>query len=227
MTEELEIAGQVKIGGKWYARNGEGHLVPAELVKPQHGLEDEMVRKIIGFAEELSAQIDRFKGHCTDDIAAFEALLAQEYGTPTKRGRKGNVTFFSYDSLLKVEVRLAETLSFGAELHAAKALIDDCIRGWASDANAPIRLLIQEAFRVDQEGHINRNAILNLRRVQIDDERWVRAMEAITASIRVVGSKTYLRFWRRSDLDAPWQSITVDLASAEAPSPPAKTREAA
>jgi hypothetical protein len=209
--------GVTEIAGQLYMKNGEGHLVPLELVKAEHQLEDGMVRRIIAFAEELSAQIDRFKGHTADDIGAFQALLEQEYDAPRKGGKKGNVTFYSYDGLQRVEVRLADNLMFGAELQTAKALIDECINEWAADANAPIRMLVNRAFQVDQAGRINRNAILGLRNVSIDDDRWRRAMDAITASIRVIGTKTYFRFAHRPNADAAWENITIDLAAAEAP----------
>ena len=66
--------------------------------------------------------------------------------------------------------------------------------------------------------------MLALRRVEIDDERWRSAMQAITDSIRVVGSRQYIRFYRRASAEAAWQAVTVDLASAE---PPAARPEAA
>lgn len=209
--------GVTEIGGKIYMCNGEGHLVPQELVKAEDSLEDQLVRKIIGFADELSEQIARFKGHTADDIGTFQVLLEEKYGAARKGGKKGNVTFFSYDGLMKVEVRLADNLVFGAQLQTAKLLIDECINEWSADSNGPIRMLVNRAFQVDQAGRINRNAILSLRNVEIDDDRWRRAMDAITASIRVIGTKTYFRFARRPNTDATWENITIDLAAAEAP----------
>lgn len=207
----------IEEAGKAYLANGAGHLVPAELVKEEHKLEDQMVRKIIAFAESLSAQIGRFKGHTADDLATFQYLLGEKYGAKPKGGAKGNVSFHSYDGLMKVQLRMADNLMFGPELQTAKTLIDECIVEWAADANAPIRLLVQRAFQVDQEGKINRQAILGLRQVEIDDDRWRRAMDAITASIRIVGTKSYFRFYRRANTEAAWEMITIDLAQAEAP----------
>jgi hypothetical protein len=39
-------------------------------------------------------------------------------------------------------------------------------------------------------------------------------MEAIRDAIRVVGSKTYVRVFRRDAPDAAWQAVTIDLAKA-------------
>jgi len=217
ITRPSGLDGCIDVHGKLYMQSADGGLMPLELVKPERLLEDQMVRKIIDFAKELSAQIDRFKGHTLDDAATFLSLLAEKYGATRRGGKKGNVTFTSYDGLLRFEVRIAEALTFGPELQTAKELIDECINEWAADASGAIRMLINEAFQVDQAGRIDRNAVLKLRNVEIDDERWLRAMEAITASIRVTGTKTQFYFKTRTTPDSGWQSITIDLAAAEAP----------
>jgi hypothetical protein len=38
-------------------------------------------------------------------------------------------------------------------------------------------------------------------------------MKAIKDGIRVVGSKRYVRLYRRGAADAPWQAITIDVAA--------------
>ena len=38
--------------------------------------------------------------------------------------------------------------------------------------------------------------------------------EAIRAAIRIVGSKTYYRIQQRKSHDAPWETVTIDLAKA-------------
>lgn len=196
-----------------YRQDAKGHLVPEHLVKPTDLLEDQLVEKLLGYADELSAQISRFKGHCFDDIAAFLDLLFQHYGV-SRGGQKGNMTFSSYDGLNRVTVRIADHLAFGPELQAAKALIDECIAEWSADANAQIRVLVNHAFNVDKEGKVSVEAILALRRVAIEDGRWKRAMEAIGDSIRVVGSKAYIQFHRRAKPQDRWQAVTIALAAA-------------
>lgn len=196
-----------------YMRDGKGRLVPDALVKPADKLEDQLVRKLMGYADDLSAQIARFKTHAFDGVGAFVALLAEQYGAG-KGGAKGNMTFTSYDGTLKVQVAVADTMSFGPELQVAKTLIDACIMEWSEGSNANIRALVEHAFRVDREGQVSRDAIFALRRVAIEDERWQQAMAAIADSIHVEGSKTYVRFYRRAAPEARWEAVTLDLASA-------------
>lgn len=196
-----------------YMADAKGRLVPEHLVKPADKLQDQMVRKMMGFADELSAQIARFKGHCHDDVGAFLALLAEQYGAE-RGGEKGNMTFTSYDGLQKVQVAVADTTTFGPQLQTAKTLIDACITEWSEGVNANIRALVEHAFRVDKEGQVSRDALYALRRLDIDDERWKRAMQAITDAEVIEGSKTYIRFYRRSRAEDRFVQVTIDLASA-------------
>lgn len=210
---ETNTPGQMEVGGKRYMRDAKGALVPVELVKPANKLEDELVRKVMGFARDLSAQIGRFKGHTFEDLNGFQSLLEQEYGARAG-GAKGNVTFQSYDGTMKVQVQIADQIAFGPELQSAKALIDECLIEWGSESRSEIRALVNRVFNVEKEGQINRAELFGLLRVEIEDERWRRAMDAIRDSIRVTGTKAYLRFYERAAPQAPWRAVTIDLAAA-------------
>ena len=206
-------AGEVLVNGKSYMPDAKGNLVPLESVKPVDKLEDETVRKIIGYADDLSAQGTRFRMHTFDDLGAYEALLAQEYGA-SKGGTKGNKTFMTFDGLMKVQVQVADFIDFGAQLQTAKTLIDECLTEWSAESRPEIRAIVARAFNVDKAGQINRSEIFMLLRLDIEDERWQRAMAAIRDAMKVVGSKTYVRCYRRDKQDAPWRAITIDLAKA-------------
>lgn len=120
----------------------------------------------------------------------------------------------SYDGTMKVEVRVADQIDFGPQLQIAKTLVDECLIEWASDSRPEIQAVVQRAFNTDKEGLINRSEIFTLLRLDIQDERWRRAMDAIREAIRVVGSKIYVRTWRRESPQAEWQAVTIDLAKA-------------
>lgn len=213
MQAEAEMQGVTLVGDKSYLTDAKGNLVPIENVKPADKLEDETVRKIMGYARDLSDQVTRFKAHTFDDLGAFEALIAQDYGA-SKGGAKGNKTFMSFDGLLKVTVQVQDNIDFGPQLQIAKALVDECLNEWAADARPEIRSIVTRAFNTDKAGKINRAEIFMLLRLDIEDERWKRGMDAIRDAMRVIGSKTYVRCYERAALDAPWQAVTIDLAKA-------------
>jgi hypothetical protein len=211
---EEKPAGVTAINGKDYMTDAKGSFVPLELVKPQHKLEDETVRKVMGFARDLNAQIARFRGHTMTDLGEFDALLDQEYGGRPRAGVKGNRTYQTFDGLLKVQVQVSDMIDFGPELQIAKGLIDECLTEWTDEARAEIRAVITRAFNTDKEGQINRSEIFTLLRLAIEDERWRRAQDAIRDAMRVVGSREYVRFYERDRPVGQWRAITIDLAKA-------------
>lgn len=203
--------GRIEVGGTAFIHDAKGGMVPLALVKPQHLLEDELVRKIMGHAVALSDQVARFKEHTFDDVGAFEALLAQQYDSKFG-GAKGNKTLTSYDGLFQIKVQVADNVVFGPELQIAKTLVDECLNEWAEGARDEIRAIVTRAFNTDKAGQINRSEIFMLLRLEIEDPRWKRAMEAIRDAMHVIGSKTYIRCYRRDTFDGPWLPVSIDLA---------------
>lgn len=205
--------GRVLIDGVPFLGDGKGGLTPESLIKPQHLLEDQTVRHIASYAMELSDQIARFKAHTFDDIAALESVLTEQYDAKPG-GKKGNMTLATVDGLFKVTVQIADHIDFGPESQIAKGLVDECLNEWAATAREELRAIVTRAFSTDRAGQINRAEIFMLLRLEIEDPRWKQGMQAIRDAMRVVGSKTYVRVYRRDRFDAPWQAVTLDLAKA-------------
>jgi hypothetical protein len=203
----------VEVAGKSYMPDAKGNLIPVEAIRAADKLEDETVRKVMSFAVALSEQVARFKIHTFADLNGFQALLEQEYGARAG-GAKGNVTFQTFDGLMKVQVQIADQISFGPQLLEAKKLIDECLREWGAESKAELRALVNRVFSVEKEGQINKAELFSLLRVEIEDPRWRRAMDAIRDAIRVIGTKEYVRFYRREDPNAEWRSVKIDLAAA-------------
>ena len=203
----------IEFGGQEFMRDARGSLVPLNLVKTQYVIEDDLVRDLLKFAVALNAQIARFKGHTFEDVNAFQSLLEQEYGAKAG-GKKGNVSFTTYDGLMQVKVQIADLIEFGPELQTAKVLIDECLVEWGAESHEVIRALVNRIFSVEKAGQINRADLFSLTRLEVKDERWLRAMEAVRAAIRITGQKAYVRFYQRESVEAGWQAVTIDLASA-------------
>lgn len=205
--------GRVMIEGAEHILGPDGAKLPIGTVKPQHVMEDELVRSEMSHAVALSGQLERFVAHFYSNLNAFEALVAERYGASVG-GKKGNKTLMSYDGLFKVTVQIADNVQFGPELQVAKSLVDECLTDWSATSGDELKAVITRAFNTDKEGQINRAALYSLLRLEIADERWRQAMQAIRDAMRVVGSKSYVRFYRRDAADAPWTAVTIDLAKA-------------
>lgn len=201
------------VGGKWYMYDPKGGLVPLDVIKPTHLLEDEAVRKILAFALDLNAQITRFKEHTLGDVSALLAVFDQEHGA-SRGGTKGNVTLTTFDGTMKVQLAIADLITFGPELQSAKKLVDECLNEWSADSRPELQAIVQRAFNTDKEGLVNRAELFGLLRLDIKDDRWQRAMQAIRDSIRIDGTKEYVRFYTRADARQAWSPVRIDVAAA-------------
>lgn len=221
MTETMTIpaeaadlpTGRVEVSGKTYMTDAKGALVPEELVKPVDKLIDDQVRKIISYAVPLHHEIARFKRHTLNDVADLLAVLFQEYETKLG-GEKGNVTLTTVNGLMQVRMQVQERLTFGPELQAAKALVDEYLTELTVDSGPELRGIVHHAFRTDQAGLVNRAELFRLLRYEIEDARWQQAMRAIKDSIRIEGSKEHVRFYLRPTPQSKWEAVTIDVADA-------------
>lgn len=195
-----------------YWLNARGSLDPIETIRPIDKTRDALVRELVAAAKTLSHDVARYKDKALGDIAAFVQLSGEQYGVRLG-GTKGNVQLVSYDGRYKVLRAVSETMTFDERLHAAKALIEECLTEWTQGARPELRAIVNRAFETDKAGNLNTNAVLALRRLDIDDPRWNRAMQAIGESLQVVGSKSYIRLYERVGNSDKYQLISLDVAS--------------
>jgi hypothetical protein len=194
-----------------YMEDAQGRQVPVELVKEIDKLRDQTVREIMRRTLAMRDELAAFKRGVWSDIQEFLNLSAEQHGIKFG-GKKGNITITSYDGKYKLVVAVNDTMQFNEKLQVAKELIDNCIKRWSSDSRPEIKTLIDDAFYVDKAGKINTERVLGLRRLGITDAEWEKAMDAITDSIQVISSKTYMRFYERTDSGAYIQ-IPLDVAA--------------
>ena len=194
-----------------YMEDAQGRLVPVNMVKDVDKARHDFVLEVVGKATALRESMARFRDDVMGDMAAFVALSAEKYGARIG-GDKGNLTLVSYDGRYKLTRQVSETLVFDERLQAAKNLIDECITEWTEGSRDELKALINDAFQVDKEGRINTGRVLGLRRLNIEDARWLQAMQAVSDSLRVSGSKTYVRVYERRE-DGKYTPIALDLAA--------------
>jgi hypothetical protein len=194
-----------------YMRDAQGRMVPVDMVKPVDLARNDLVREIVGKAQNLAATINGFKARALNDVHAFIDLSFEQYGVKIG-GKKGNVTLTSYDGEYRVLLAINDYISFDERLQAAKALIDECIKTWTSGARSELKVLIDDAFAVDKAGKINTSRVLGLRRLSIDDPKWLAAMQAISDSITITESKEYIRIYKRND-SGEYVLVNLDVAA--------------
>ena len=83
----------------------------------------------------------------------------------------------------------------------------------APNRRTPIRVIVDRAFRTDSKGQLKTASVLELMRVEINDEEWQRAMAAIRDSIQTAGTSTYVRIYRRTGASDQYEAVPLDLAA--------------
>ncbi|MHD0617045.1 DUF3164 family protein [Morganella morganii] len=193
-----------------YWRDAKGCLIPVDMIRDIDRARDTVVGDIVTRSDELQAALKVFKNYAFDEVDAFRALSSEQYGVDMG-GKKGNIQLHTFDGEHRVQVAIQERIAFDERLQAAKALIDECIKDWSVGARPEILAIIEDAFKVDVAGNIRTGDVLKLRRLNITDEKWLRAMTAISESTQVISSCRYVRIYKR-DGSGKYVQISLDIA---------------
>ena len=194
-----------------YRKDHRGAYIPVEQIREIDLARDELVNEKAAKIEAKQAELRALRDELLGDMAAFEEMSVERYETKVG-GNKGNLTLMNFEGTYKLKRQTSESISFDEGLRAAKSIIDECLEEWSRNSPVPLRAIVEQAFDINKEGRINTNAILSLRRLNIDDERWQRAMQAISDSLQVQDSKAYVRLYKR-DSTGKYVAVPLDISA--------------
>jgi hypothetical protein len=195
-----------------FVRNAVGHLVPVDQVREQDKLRDQVAIGLSQEAKALSLALKNFKKKALGDVADLISIAGERYGVQMG-GKKGNVTIATYDGKFKVVRSYADRLAFTEEMEVAKVLVYDCIKAWSKGADNHLLAIVDRVFSPNRNGQIKTSDVLDLLRLEIDDEGWKNAMQAVKDSILVSGSSVYIRVYERTNGTDEYRAIPLDLAA--------------
>lgn len=192
-----------------FRQDARGNLIPITNIKEMDLARDELVQEIVGKLSPLFQEVKNAKANAIADVRAFVDLSAEKYDV--KPSKKGNVTLYSFDGKWRVTVAMSDVLVFDERLQAAKALIDECLNEWTENSRDELKIIVQQAFDVNKEGKISVAKVLGLRKLEIQDEKWQRAMQALTDSVHTQSTREYIRLHQRRDETGEYVLMTADL----------------
>ncbi len=191
-----------------YKTDAKGNLIPLVNIKEIDLARDDLVREIFAAVQPAMDALDNAKQRAIADVRAFVELSAEKYGV--KPSKKGNITLTSFDGKLRVNVAMKDVMMFDERLQAAKALIDECLNEWTQDSRSELRVIVQQAFDVDKDGHISTAKVLSLRSLKIEDAKWQRAMQALSDSLHTLATREYVRLYRRDERTGEWALLGAE-----------------
>ncbi len=190
--------------------NHEGYEIPMHLVPAIDKKKDKLVRKYMKLAKELNKCLAALRSSAMGDIDELRSDLFKDNKLTDKN--KGNMTIYTFDKSLKIEVAIAERIEFNDMIQVAQEKINEYLKEKSSGGiDTEVAELINHAFKTTK-GRLDTKRILSLFKLTIKHHLWVDAMELIKKSIDTNNSKTYIRFWERN-AQGQYDSISLDIAN--------------
>lgn len=196
-----------------------GRLVHESAMREVDKLRDDLVKDLVNRATLIGGALKDFKIKAMQDIEAFADLSAQRYNVKLG-GKKGNITLMSFDGKYKILRTIAEYIRFNEGLNTAYELIEKCFnRMTVENADPNVRTIIDFAFMRDKNNNLKTHRVMGLLQLDFVDkdgnpyEEWITAKKAITESIMVTGSKSYIRIYKRDDTSGEYRPINLDMAA--------------
>ena len=195
-----------------YMQDAKGRLIPKSMVKPQDQLRDQTVKIIVERFKKSHEVLKDCKVKSMQDISELEEIVAEKYQAKLG-GKKGNLTLYSFDGKYKVMRSFADRIVFNEAAKSAEALFKECILEWGQGADPKLVSLVNYAFETDKQGNLSFSKIYSLLHYNINDEKWLRANQAIIDSMNVAYSKSYIRVYERVGDTEVYKAIPLDIAA--------------
>lgn len=194
----------------------DGSQIHYDKLPPQKQIEHDFVTRWCATAWNFNADLTVFKKTVISEMLATRTMMFDDYGVK-KGGKEGNLTLRSACGRMMVKLTVSKHITFGPELEAAKALIDEFMEAeLAKGGSVFIKEIIEKVFQLNAKGRIDTGGILGLREHEFDNEIWLKAMDAIKTAISRDSSTTYINFYqvdpKEPDKSKAEQRIALDVS---------------
>lgn len=190
----------------------DGYERQASRMKARELLVSDMAEAMVSEAVETQAMLRAAKERWFADVDAFIQLVLEEYGVRLSGARGGN-TFENHDFTRKVQISVADQKSVNQAIIPAQALVNEILDELTDQSVPDMRKIVNSAFsRHPASGRISIERILALKNWDLDHPRWPSAKEALSDAVETIGSRMYLRFYRRETSREPWQQVELNFS---------------
>lgn len=186
-----------------------GNEVPTKYVSKYDKARDKVVNRIHKRFLVARKQLETL---VAESIAELQELshLKESLGT------KGNYSASSFNGLARVSIRQRFDIRLDERVAKAREMMLGYIDGVLSrvgDADAQaLRLIVNEAFRVNSSGFLSTGRIMSLLRMEINNADWVQAKLLLQDSLKPQKGKQYLMCEARPDTQHDFQQVRLDIA---------------
>ena len=199
-----------EINGDTHWLNSRGKYDPVRFINKIPKRRDTMVERVFRKIDKLQTRMLADKGVINGWIKEFVEFTEQHHGAAMSED--ANFDFTNYAGTMKIKVKISNVIKYDEQIHVAKSLIDKCFTKWGEGAHPNIRLIVNHAFKVDREGELNHQKMIELQSYEINNKDWKKAMEIITKSRRIDSRKRYITFQKKNG-KGKWETINMNFSS--------------
>jgi hypothetical protein len=192
-------------------RRPDGSYVRLSELEPRKALGHDLACTIFARADAESASLTDLKAWILREMRAYRDMMLADYGVRIG-GSEGGFSVRSVCGTKVVRLDIAKQTTFGPELEAAKALLDEFFEAELDGSSEAIREIVTKAFKLNSKGRLDTQGILGLRDFKFENEVWQRAMQAIDDAICRDNATTYVRVYRADPERKTEKMIPLDLA---------------
>lgn len=174
---------------------------------------DQLVRYLIGRAEELNRAMANFKEEAIEKLEAFR-VKANEYGE-IRSNSKGGFSLRSTDQALMVSYDRNTKSEYDERANMAETLLKDFLEAKVKSrdkkAYRTVTALLTRNSKTGQFNPVSINSLLAIED-NYDDERWINAMKMFRESYNNVAISMSVSFYKKNQQDKD-QLIPLTFAS--------------
>jgi hypothetical protein len=190
-------------------RDAKGRDIPTNKIKRVDLKRDQLVKGSFAKAGKVWLKMMGLKS----EILEKSSDLMKLSGATGDVQDLGNMTLTSLDGNMKLVFQANDVVEFDEKLKVAKQKIDKCLQEWSKNSNTNLQVLVMDAFNVDKKGNINKNQILSLTKLKIEEPLWLEAIKLILDSINVTARRKYLMLMFRNSSKEQWQRMNLNFSS--------------
>lgn len=190
-------------------KDSNGNDVPLKYVSAYDKARDRAVRRVHARFAKARTMLEALVAESIQELQELSQLKEN-------LGDKGNFCASSFDGLLRVSIRQRYEIRLDERVARAREMMVEYIdkilsRVGTADAKI-LKLIVDEAFRINSSGYLSTGRILSLMRMEINDPMWIAAKEILQESIKPQKGKQYLTCETRGDIQHDFQQLRLDIA---------------
>jgi hypothetical protein len=195
---------------KWYDETG--MAIPRSRVTALEKMKESTLAKIVKEAQALEGKLTQFKALMKEGVGTLYDESMKENNVKTDA--KGNFTIFSFDRSIKIEVSIADRITFDdLTIKAAQEKLNEFLKETVESKYDFVKDLVTEAFSTSR-GSLDAKKVTGLLKyaVRINHPLFQEACTLIQKAIVRPDSKTYYRVFVK-DEEGKYKNIELNFSN--------------